>query len=816
MNGSIGFAEAMRAAGLEPPAEIIADGQLHRFATNGRSGDSAGWYVCHADGVPAGAFGDWRAGISGTWKAAGQQALSEEERREQAARIRAAKRKAADARRDQHAKAAAAARRIWEAAPEAPADHPYLVRKHIEPHDARLAGDGRLIVPAGINGKLASLQFIAADGSKRFLPGGATGGAYANLGDPNAAAELLIAEGFATAATLRELTGLPVLVAFSAGNLEAVATHARKRFTDHALTICADDDWRTETNPGLTKATQAAELVGARLAVPVFGEGRGEKDTDFNDLAGQAGPEAVLAAIREAKILEAQEPEQPAPPDDQTEAHLKPEEGTSEPVSERFERSDPYLGEGTEHILSAIRSEVAPLTVAAFRLLRPQIVNKYGVEAGVVNAVFKEIRDAARAAQAAAAQEARAQDSRLGQKLEFREEEAWSEHVSGDDLLAGITGALQRFIVFPSIQAVYAVALYVLFTYVYDSMSICPLLLLLSAVKGAGKTRTLNVLAKLIRRPIATSNSSAAALYRAIQYYAPVSLLVDEIDLVFGRSAAKSERADELRNLLNSGHTVGTAFVLRCSGEEMEPKAYSTFAAKIVAGLGTIPETVLDRSIIIRLNRKVDSEKVMPFSEIGEHGDLGQLRQQIVRWVEDNREAILLQDPPRIPELRDRQNDNWAPLLKIASAAGENWLGNTMDAARVLSAENDEAEDLKVQLLRDLAILYQDVPEKLGLHTETILVGLKKLEGRSWEWLTPRKLAQQLRQFGPKPETVHIPIPNTKDINSKKGYKLGSLWPIFQRYADPEVLKKYVAYPSLSTRPNVQSVQNVQEGAGDD
>ncbi len=143
---------------------------------------------------------------------------------------------------------------------------------------------------------LHGLQFIDPAGAKKFKTGTVITGHFHGIGDPTAG-PILIAEGYATGATLHEATGYPVAVAFNAGNLKPVALALREMRPEAALIICADDDHATEGNPGITKATEAAQAVGGFLAVPSFPEGRGAKDTDFNDLARLAGPGSVMACI---------------------------------------------------------------------------------------------------------------------------------------------------------------------------------------------------------------------------------------------------------------------------------------------------------------------------------------------------------------------------------------------------------------------------------------------------------------------------------------------------------------------------------------
>jgi putative DNA primase/helicase len=126
---------------------------------------------------------------------------------------------------------------------------------------------------------------------------------YRIAGDPD---KICIAEGFATAASIQEATGYTVVVAFDAGNLRSVAEAIAKTSSAAELIICADDDWKTKAgNVGVQKAKDAARAVGAKLAIPLFGQNRRDKDTDFNDLATFIGPEAVQRCIDEAAAPEA-------------------------------------------------------------------------------------------------------------------------------------------------------------------------------------------------------------------------------------------------------------------------------------------------------------------------------------------------------------------------------------------------------------------------------------------------------------------------------------------------------------------------------
>ena len=279
MNIESQLQSAMIAAGIIPPECIVFDSAIHRFGPGGKPN----WYIAHGDGVPSATFGSWQKGYTETVCAKREFDMTDHERQAMRDRIRAAQRQR-DAERDRiQAGAAARALAIWTAA-EPAIEHDYLTRKAIKPHGIRTDGRYLLIPRRDTDGKLHSLQTIAPNGEKRFMPGGRVTGTYFSIGKP--AGTVIVCEGFATGATLSESTGCAVVVAFSAGNLMAVAVGLRAKYPDMELTIAADDDFLTVGNPGMTAARAAAAAVGAKLAVPNFdGLVRGIKDTDWNDMA---------------------------------------------------------------------------------------------------------------------------------------------------------------------------------------------------------------------------------------------------------------------------------------------------------------------------------------------------------------------------------------------------------------------------------------------------------------------------------------------------------------------------------------------------
>ncbi|MBS3955045.1 MAG: toprim domain-containing protein [Methylomicrobium sp.] len=236
------FKTAMQDHGIEPPDSIIADGTLQRFKIDGKLN---GAYCLHLDNKPAGFFQDFKQGIKQTWKAASGYMPLSEFQKQQLTKKRFEDEQSRQALEvSKHRDAAIKAVSIWakaEPAPAATANHPYLIKKQIQAHGARSGRDNTLIIPIYAPDKaLVNLQFISPTGGKRFLAGGQKKGCFAVI--RGTTERILIAEGYATAASLNESTGHQVFVALDAGNLVPVSIEIRKLFPDSELIICGDND----------------------------------------------------------------------------------------------------------------------------------------------------------------------------------------------------------------------------------------------------------------------------------------------------------------------------------------------------------------------------------------------------------------------------------------------------------------------------------------------------------------------------------------------------------------------------------------------
>ncbi|MCH9647885.1 MAG: DUF3631 domain-containing protein [Deltaproteobacteria bacterium] len=362
-----------------------------------------------------------------------------------------------------------------------------------------------------------------------------------------------------------------------------------------------------------------------------------------------------------------------------------------------------------------------------------------------------------------------------GQALQLDVPEPWHEEVDGAELLDEICETLLRYVVLPDAAEI-GIALWLLLANVHDASEVSPLLAFCSPEKRCGKTTVLSLVGSLVPKPLPTSNITPAALFRAVEKFSP-TLLVDEADsFLAGR--------EDLRGILNSGHTRASAFVVRTVGEDHEPRRFGTWAPKAVAAIGSLPSTLEDRAILIPMRRKVAGEKVERLRLGRLRSQLQDLRRRAARWGVDNFDTLREADA-EVPEtLNDRAADNWRPLLGIADSAEGAWPELARRAARMLSgAEAAEDSSVRVQLLGDLDEIFQEAGTE-RIFTEELLQALHRLEDRPWsEWgrskmpMTSLGLSRLLKPFEIKPRQIRI------GRVTKKGYRLEDLSDAFRRYA---------------------------------
>lgn len=279
------------------PAQIILDGKIHRFAVAGdKHNEKAGWYIGFGDNIPAGIYGSWRGGFELKWRAdIGRELLAEEiaETERRIAAISAIR----EAEKQKHyAQIANAVSNILQSVTPANPEHKYLQSKNVGAHGIYQTGDERLMIPIFLDGKIASAQYITPENEKQFHGGGEIKGGYFAIGPLPPEGTLYVAEGYATAASIYEATGSTVVMALNAGNMPPVARWLREKLgAAQEIIIVADND---ESGTGQAAATEAANLIGARVIIP-------PEVGDANDYVNEGGDLSALLTGKSAWLTAA-------------------------------------------------------------------------------------------------------------------------------------------------------------------------------------------------------------------------------------------------------------------------------------------------------------------------------------------------------------------------------------------------------------------------------------------------------------------------------------------------------------------------------
>jgi putative DNA primase/helicase len=356
--------------------------------------------------------------------------------------------------------------------------------------------------------------------------------------------------------------------------------------------------------------------------------------------------------------------------------------------------------------------------------------------------------------------------------MSFIELMPWPKPVNGAELLENIASVFCRYVVISS-KDVTALVLWSVLTYISDLVYILALLVITSPEKRCGKTLVLELLQATTLRPLPASNISAASLYRVVEKYRP-TLLIDEADTFLGKN-------DELRGVINSGHRRSSAFVLRCDGDDKEPKSFSTWCPKAIALIGKLADTLEDRSIQIRMKRKTADDNVQRLRSDLVIKETEPLKRQIIRWTRDNANEIKNSEPSIPGSLHDRAADNWRPLLAIADVAGGTWPDLAREAAETLSSSGDGDTSNRVQLLHDIRNIFV-TRSALRIPSEDLAKALAEMVERPWpEWskgkpITQRQIAKMLKPFGIEPRVIRV------GNETPRGYQLDDLQDALSRY----------------------------------
>jgi hypothetical protein len=345
-------------------------------------------------------------------------------------------------------------------------------------------------------------------------------------------------------------------------------------------------------------------------------------------------------------------------------------------------------------------------------------------------------------------------------------------------MLAAVHTFLDRFVSYPSKHAQVAHALWIVHTHLMDRWDSTPRIAFLSPEPASGKSRALEATELLVPRPVVAINVSPAYLFRKVGSADGVTILFDEIDTVFGPKAKENE---EIRGLLNAGHRRG-AVAGRCvvHGKTVMTEEIPAYAAVALAGLGWLPDTILSRSVIIRMRRRHAGEQVEQFRRRHQAAEGERICGMVAAWSKAVAADIVWPELP--PEIQDRDADVWEPLIAVADVVGGEWPARARAAAIALISEAKEREpSLGIRLLADLRIVFGDASE---MPSKAILAALSALPESPWgdvrgKPIDERGLANRLRQYGVKPKTVRI------GQSTPRGYVRADLVEPWSRYLPP-------------------------------
>jgi len=468
------FKNAIFDAGLEPPAEIIADGEIHRFGKNKNS-----WYVFYNDNIPAGAFGNWATDLKENWHLNKKLSVEEKTAHKQRMSIISKQRNNEQIKRQSEAKEAC--NKQWNNA-DSVSNHAYLDNKKVNAYGLKQEREA-LLIPIRKNKELIGIQSIYPDGHKQFNKGGGISGGYHVIGNPGDT--ILIGEGYATLSSTYKATGFCSVIAFNAGNLKPVAEIIKDKFPNTKLILVADNDQWKDSNTGVEKATDAAKAIGAYIAIPQFKDVK-TKPTDFNDLYCLEGVEIVKQQIKEAiknELLTTQESPQNA--------------------IERLSKLSPIEYE-------AIRKEEA---------------NKLGFRSNVLDKMVNNIRP-----------DIENDDSKGGREVIFNDCEMYTGKVTGHNVLDEVLNHIIRHMHINLYDAVISV-LWSAHTHIYNKFNHTPRLIISAPEPECGKTVLLfHMIGNFSNKVLPTDNLSPAVFFRLAEKHEP-TFLIDEGDVFINQDS---------------------------------------------------------------------------------------------------------------------------------------------------------------------------------------------------------------------------------------------------------------------------------------
>lgn len=317
-----------------------------------------------------------------------------------------------------------------------------------------------------------------------------------------------------------------------------------------------------------------------------------------------------------------------------------------------------------------------------------------------------------------------------------------------------------------------ASTLWVIFTWVIEASHIAPIAWINAPEKRCGKSQLLTLIALMSKRSLPSSNITAAALFRCIEKYNP-TLIIDEVDTFVNDN-------EDLRGVLNAGHSRDNPYIIRCAGDDNEPKEFYVYGAKALSGIGKIPSTLMDRSISLTLRRKLKDEHRDRVRDLS-RDTTNTIKAKLARWSDDNLLTVKEVMPILPQAINDRMQDNWEILLKIAAVLGDEWLKRANDACIEISGIEHDEPSLNEQLLMDIKIVF-DLKKIARIFSDDLIAALCADPEMNWATynrgkpITQKQVSNRLGEYGISPKQMRTANGN------RRGYDIAYFQDTFKRY----------------------------------
>ena len=385
--------------------------------------------------------------------------------------------------------------------------------------------------------------------------------------------------------------------------------------------------------------------------------------------------------------------------------------------------------------------------------------------------------------------------------------------MSNEHPLDRIDHFIRRFLILPNESDYTIVSLWIAHTYFTHKIKTTPRLAIISPEYGCGKSRVLEVLESLTFKGEKLDHHTRSYLMRTVdlireEFSRSPTLLIDEIDSVFRKN---SEEGEATRAFANTGYRATGFYGITEGDSKKTPTKFKTFAPMALAGKGEVlPESVMTRAVIIRLQRRMGNEYIEDFLTDLVAFEAKELSEELLNWSDYRAQDISTLNPD-LP-VRDRDREVWLPLFIVAHLAGEEWIKRAEIAlANIQEAKSDNTLPRERELLSDLWKIFQR-QDKDKIKSAAIILGLIEMPDSEWDSyifgkpINERALAKKLRTYGIKPAQIRF-----ENGQGAKGYYRSEVESAVKRYIEPSmpVITETSETPETELMPEFDSVSSV-------